>query len=302
MFLWRKHLTLGFFSLFLFFIYWVIFSIMGGPHMVKYFIASLLFWGFAPIASIFILLFFILGLIGYGGGVVFTTLQWWVPWGLPVIFARFFIILLLFGCFLYLITIFFRLILICFDNGFRGTGFVLIAIFFLIRAFFRYYSAGIFIQGVIVLLYEALIELISLFFLFYWSLKRRFLKRQRIYFKYKEEDVGFFIYSIGKFMLFILNFKYFRKKESYDYYRRSFGWFCYVYELRKLVEKHRKAGTYISFAEERYLLNKYINTSFYVDDSYSEKLEKDRDYLFIVLELMEDEEPEIWREETKRLF
>lgn len=267
--------------------------------MGKYFITSIWFWGFAPIASLFIIFFFLVGLLGLGES-LFSIMQWVIPWGLPVIFARFFVLLLIIGVFFYLLTVFFRLILICFDNGFRGLGFSFAAVFFLIRAFFRYYTAGIFIQVVLILLYETLIELISLFYLFYWSIKRRLLKRKRSYFTYKEEDVGFVLYVICRFFFFILSLKFFKKKEPYVYYRRLAGWFCYSYRLKQL-KKERKKG-YITFAEKRGLCLKYMDTTFNIDKKHAKVIVRNRHYLFTVLEIMDDKEPEIWKEQTKKLL
>lgn len=201
--------------------------------------------------------------------------------------------MLLLGVLVYFITVVLRLILICVDNGIRGTGFAVVASFFLIRAFFRYYSAGIFIQGIMVLLYEALIELVSLFFLFYWSIRRRLRKRRRVYFKYTEDDVGFFSYLLGRLFFFIFNLSFFRKNESYGYYRRFFGWFCYVYELRQLKKNYRKTGGRVSFQEKKSLSYRYIDAEYYDDKRYGKKIIRDRDYLFIALDIMEDKEPEI---------
>lgn len=75
MFLWRKHLTLAFYLMFLFCVYFIIFTILGGPHMLKYFLVSILFWGFAPIACVFLLFLVIFGLAGYGEAHLFPIIQ-----------------------------------------------------------------------------------------------------------------------------------------------------------------------------------------------------------------------------------
>lgn len=300
MLLWRKHLTLVFYLLYLFLIYWVIFSILGGPHMLKYFITSLWFWGFAPIAGLLIVLFFITGLLGFAE-IGLNFMQWIMPWGLPVMFGRIFVILLLLFLLSYFITVIFRIILICIDNGFRGTGFCFAAAFFLIRAFFRYYSAGIWIQGILVLLYEFLIELISLFYLFYWSLKRNFLKKSKVFISFmKKRDIGLLRFIVSKILFFILNRPLFKRHEIWNYYRRLFGWVCYSYYIKRLQKSSKDKQ--FSVIEHRQLCLKYMDTTFNVTDDYNDQLIANRRYLFHRLELIEDKEPEIWNQQMKKLL
>lgn len=271
---------------------------MGGPGMLKYFITSIWFWGFAPIASLVTVLLFILGVIGFAD-IAFNIMQWVMPWGIPVIIGRIFVLLLLLVLLVYIISLFFKLVLICMDNGMRGVGFIFAATFFIIRAFFRYYSAGIWIQGILVILYEMTIELISLFYLFYWSVKRYLLKiKNKIVSLLKKRKIGFGAFIISKFLFFVLNQPFLKKKETLTYYRRFFGWCCYSYYINKWHRNRIK----ITVIEHRELCLKYMDTTVNVTDNYNLQIVVNRRYLFNCLELMDDKEPEIWREHAKKLL
>lgn len=253
--------------------------------MFKYFFTSLAFWAFTPIACVLCVIFFVLGVFGFGES-FYNLLQFVIPTGLPLIFGRLFVVFLMVGLICYFFWLLFKLVLVCIDNGIRGFGFLIVLIFFLVRAFIRYYTAGIVMQGLLIMLYEALVEFISFFYFSLWSISRYIQKKS--FFRYTMYDITYERFLISKVCFNFLNLPFIRNFGFSRKYRKKFGFYCYTYILRTEVLKRR-----IPLSEKRELFLKYIGGNmfnvFELDVINSKQMEK-RKFLFLLSDWAEDEE------------